>query len=74
MEREIYNLEINYQRMNRDQIYSTPVLPRLMNKYLWMYEYYEVQNYNFENMIQIRDRLLALNRELFNDFFRKKSS
>ncbi len=74
IEREIYNLEIYYKRMNRDQIYSTPVLPRLMNKYLWMYEYYEIQNYNFENMIQIRDRLLVLNRELFNEFFRKKST
>lgn len=72
LEREIYNLELSFQKLNRDQIDSTNVLPRLLTRYLWMYEFYEVQQYNFSNLVEIRDRLLALDRELFEEYFKNR--
>jgi len=68
---QIYNLEINFQKMNRDQIEESNVLPRLMNKYLWLLDYYEFQCYDFDNLSQIRDRLIQIDRELFEEYFKK---
>ncbi|HRZ27609.1 MAG TPA: hypothetical protein P5346_02650 [Spirochaetota bacterium] len=70
IEKEIYNLEINYQRLSAEQLDDTNIMPRLLNKYLWMLDYYEFQNYNFDHLSQIRDRLIALDRALFEDYFR----
>jgi predicted solute-binding protein len=70
IEKEIYTLEINYQKLSSDQAEQTNIIPRLMNKYLWMLDYYEFQNYNFDNLSQIRDRLIALDRGLFEEYFR----
>ncbi|HOO70234.1 MAG TPA: hypothetical protein PK926_00620 [Spirochaetota bacterium] len=70
IEREIYNLEINYQKLNAEQVEDTNIMPRLINKYLWMLDYYEFQNYNYDHLSQIRDRLITLDRKLFEDYFR----
>ena len=69
--REIVNLESNYQHMNQDEIFSSGVLPKLLTKYLWLLDYYEFQNYSFDNLQQIRDRLLAIDRDLFKEFFKR---
>jgi len=69
---QIYNLEINFQKMNREQIESSNVLPRLLTRYLWILEYFEFQKYSFENIGQIRDRLLQIDKPLFEEYFRKE--
>lgn len=69
LRREIYNLEVNYQAMTSDERRVSGVLPRLITKYLWLLDYYEFQNYNFENLQQIRDRLLAIDKDLFREYF-----
>jgi hypothetical protein len=43
----------------------------MLNKYLWLLDYYEHQNRNPENTEQIRSRLIALDSELFSEYFRK---
>ncbi len=72
IEKDIYNLELSYQKMNKEEITNSKLLPRLMVKYLWMLDYYEFQNYNFDNITEIRDRLLNLDKELFQDFFKNR--
>ncbi|MCL1911170.1 MAG: hypothetical protein FWG13_03085 [Leptospirales bacterium] len=69
---QIYNLEISFQKMNREQIESSNVLPRLLTRYLWLLDYYEFQKYNFENIGQIRDRLIQIDKSLFEEYFRKE--
>lgn len=72
IKKDVYNLELTYQKMTADQLQSSSILPRLLNKYLWLLDYYEFQNYNFENIAQIRERLITLDRELFQQFFSNK--
>lgn len=69
---QIYSLEISYQRMNKDQIESSNILPRLLTRYLWLLDQIEFYSYNLENINQIRDRLLQIDRPLFENFFQKK--
>ena len=72
IEREVYTLELAYQKMSHDQLESSNVLPRLMTKYLLLRDYYEFQNYSLDTLVQIRDRLLEINRGLFQDFLNSK--
>jgi len=74
LKREVFNLENSLTRMNSDDIEATNILPRIMNKYLWLLDYYEHQNVNFENSDQIKNRLLSLDKDLFQEFFKKSSS
>ncbi len=71
---EIYNLETAFQKMSKDQIDNSNVKPTLINKYIWMLDYYEFQNYNFENIVQIRDRLINIDKDMFKEYFSKKKS
>lgn len=68
LKNELLNLEKNYVSLNKEEIESTNILPRMLNKYLWLFDYYIHQNINFENSGQIRERLLTLDRELFEEF------
>lgn len=72
IEKDIYNLEVTFQKMNRSQVESSNIVPRLINKYLWLLDYYTLQNYNFDTITQIRERLLNIDRELFQEYFSKK--
>lgn len=72
IEKDIYNLEITFQKMNRTQVEESNIVPRLINKYLWLMDYYTLQNYNFDNITQIRERLIAIDRELFQEYFSRK--
>ncbi len=74
LKREVFNLENSLGRMNSDDIEATNILPRIINKYLWLLDYYEHQNMNIENTDQIKNRLLSFDKELFQEFFRKSSS
>ncbi len=69
LQREIYKLEKNLAQMDKEEREESNILPRMLNKYLWIYEYYENQNVNPGNAEEIRSRLLSLDRELFLDFF-----
>ena len=72
IEKDIYNLEVTFQKMNKGQVESSNIVPRLINKYLWLLDYYTLQNYNFDTITQIRERLLNIDRELFQEYFSKK--
>ncbi len=72
LEREVYSLETAYQKMSRDQLETSTLLPRLITKYLLLRDYYEFQNYSFDTLVQIRDRLLQIDRPLFQEYFNKK--
>ncbi len=72
IEKDIYNLEVTFQKMNTTQVESSNIVPRLLNKYIWLLDYYTLQNYNFDNITQIRERLLNIDRELFQDYFTGK--
>ncbi len=72
LKREIYTLEQNFQTMSKDRIRTSNIVPRLINKYLWMLDYFEFQNYDFESITDIRSRLLAIDREKFEPYFKNK--
>jgi hypothetical protein len=59
--------------MNRSQVENSNIVPRLINKYLWLLDYYTLQNYNFDTITQIRDRLIKIDRKLFQEYFEKKN-
>ncbi len=69
--REIYSLEKSYQTLSRERIENSNIAPRLINKYLWMLDYFEFQQYNFESLSEIRSRLMQIDRQLFEEFFKK---
>ncbi|HPA71723.1 MAG TPA: hypothetical protein PKY31_05620, partial [Spirochaetota bacterium] len=72
IKREIYTLETALHQSGRERAEETNIIPRLINKYLWMLDFFEYQNYDFNNITEIRSRLLKLDKELFKDFFGKK--
>ncbi|MCL2155305.1 MAG: hypothetical protein FWH53_06545 [Leptospirales bacterium] len=74
LEREVFNLEKNLSILSIDDIDATNIIPRLLNKYLWLFDYYEHQNVNAENSGEIKNRLLSLDKDLFEEFFKKTSS
>jgi len=69
IKREIYTLEKNFQAMSPEKIAGTNIVPRLINKYLWMLDYFEFQNYDFQSITEIRSRLLQIDRKLFEEHF-----
>jgi len=69
--REIYSLEKSFQTLGRERVENSNIVPRLLNKYLWMLDYFEFQQYNFERLSEIRTRLIQIDRGLFEDFFKK---
>jgi hypothetical protein len=71
LKREVFNLENSLKRLSIDDIDATNVIPRLLNKYLWLLDYYEHQNVNTANSDDIRNRLLSLDKDLFEKFFKK---
>jgi len=72
IKREIYALETAFQQAGKERLHDTNIVPRLINKYLWMLDYFEYQNYDFNSITDIRSRLLKLDRDLFKDYFAKK--
>jgi len=72
IQKDIYNLEVTYQKMNKVQVEGSNILLRLINKYLWLLDYYTLQSYNFDNVTQIRDRLVNIDRSLFQEYFSRK--
>ncbi len=71
IKREIYSLEKNFQSMGPEKARGTNIVPRLVNKYLWMLDYYEFQHYDFDNIREIRSRLLQIDKGLFEEYFKR---
>ncbi len=72
IKREIYTLEKNYQKMTPEKAQTTNIIPRLINKYLWMLDYFEHQNYDFTSITEIRNHLIKMDKDLFEDHFMKE--
>jgi tetratricopeptide (TPR) repeat protein len=68
--KDIYNLERTYQTMSIDRVRGTNTMPRLINKYLWLFDFYKEQSYNFENLTDIRSRLIEIDKKLFIPYFK----
>ena len=71
LKREVFNLENSLVRLSIDDIDATNIIPRLLNKYIWLFDYYQQQNVNSANSDEIKDRLLALDKDLFEEFFKR---
>jgi tetratricopeptide (TPR) repeat protein len=71
LRREVFNLEKSLSILSSDDIDATNIIPRLLNKYLWLFDYYENQNVNTENSSEIKNRLISLDKDLFYEFFQK---
>jgi tetratricopeptide (TPR) repeat protein len=71
IKREIYTMEKSYQSMKKEQLAESNVVPRLINRYLWMLDYFEFQQYDAENLNEIRARLLQIDHDLFEEHFKK---
>ena len=58
--------------MNKGQVEASNIMPRLINKYLWLLDYYTLQSYNFDTISQIRERLINIHQDLFQEYFSRK--
>ncbi|MBN1501604.1 MAG: hypothetical protein JW982_15710 [Spirochaetes bacterium] len=72
LKKDILNLEKSYQMSSKDKIKETNIVPRLINKYLWMFDYFSFQNYDFEAITDIRTRLIEIDRGLFEPYFKNR--
>lgn len=73
LKKDIVKLEASIQTVDKDRLDDSHIAPRLMNRYLWMMDYFEHQHYDQKSLIEIRSRLLAVDKELFEPFFKKKT-
>ncbi len=73
IKKDIVKLEASFQTMNKEKIAQSNVVPRLINRYLWMMDYFEFQQFDQQSLFDIRDRLLAIDRALFESYFQKKN-
>lgn len=71
---EIFSLEKSYQTADREKLERTNIIPRLINKYLWMLDYFRFQNYDLENIKEIKRRLIQLDQAVFEEYFKKSES
>jgi tetratricopeptide (TPR) repeat protein len=71
IKRDVLSLERSFQSLSHDQRDVSNVTPRLLNKYLWLYDYFAFQSQSTEHSSQIRDRLCAIDAGLFTDFFKR---
>ena len=70
IKKDIYSLEISFQKMDTEQKLSSNTYPRLINKYLWMLDYYKYQNNIKENIDEIKERLLKIENNMFVEYFK----
>jgi tetratricopeptide (TPR) repeat protein len=70
IKKEVYTLEKNYQSLSPEQRDISPVTPRLIVRYLMLFDYFTFQNYNYENASQIRERLIEIDKGIFMDYFK----
>ena len=71
LKRDVLTLERSFQSLSPEQRDVSNVTPRLLNKYLWLYDYFAFQTRSSEHCSQIRDRICAIDARLFTDFFKR---
>ncbi len=72
IKKDIVKLDRIYQKMDYDLKANSNVIPRLLNMYLWLLDYYELQNYNKENLIEIKKRLMEIDGPRLEEYLKKK--
>ena len=72
IKKDIVKLEASFQTLDKEKIAQSNVVPRLINRYLWMLDYFEFQQYDQKSLFDIRDRLIAIDKGLFESYFQKK--
>jgi tetratricopeptide (TPR) repeat protein len=70
IKREIFTLEKNLNQITREKAEETNIIPRLINKYIWMLDYFRFQKYDYENIVEIKNRLIQLDKEIFEEYFK----
>ena len=71
LKRDTLNLEKSFQTLSINQRDRSAITPRLLNRYLWMHDYFTIQNYQPDQGMKIRDRILEIDRNLFTEFFKR---
>jgi tetratricopeptide (TPR) repeat protein len=71
IKREIYTLEKNLHALSREKAAESNIIPRLINKYIWMLDYFRFQNYDYESIMEIKNRLIQLDGEIFEGYFKE---
>ncbi|MFH0977165.1 MAG: hypothetical protein V1874_15405 [Spirochaetota bacterium] len=71
IKREIYTLEKNLHVLSREKVKESNIIPRIMNKYIWMLDYFRFQNYDYESITEIKNRLVQLDSEIFENYFKE---
>ncbi len=68
---QCYSLEVNYQRLNREQLAEGKTKPRLITRYLWLMDFFEFQEYSLKDLKEIKERLLQIDEPLLQDYLNK---
>jgi tetratricopeptide (TPR) repeat protein len=71
IKREIYTLEKNLRALSKEKSAESNIIPRLINKYIWMLDYFRFQNYDYENIMEIKNRLIQLDSVTFEGYFKE---
>ncbi|MBN2402588.1 MAG: hypothetical protein JXN64_09310 [Spirochaetes bacterium] len=71
IKREIYSLEKNLRSLSKEKTAESSIIPRLINKYIWMLDYFRFQNYDYESIMEIKNRLIQLDSEIFENYFKE---
>lgn len=71
IKREIYTLEKNLHVLPKEKVLESNIIPRLMNKYIWMLDYFRFQNYDYESINEIKNRLLQMDKSIFEGYFKE---
>ncbi len=71
IKREIYTLEKNLHALSKEKSAESNIIPRLINKYIWMLDYFRFQNYDYESIMEIKNRLIQLDGETFEGYFKE---
>lgn len=74
IKKDIVKLDRIYQKMDNDLKSNSNVIPRLINMYLWLLEYYELQNFNKDNIIEIKKRLMDIDGPRLDEYLKKKGN
>ncbi len=70
IKREIYTLEKNLHLLPGEKAGESNIIPRLINKYIWMLDYFRFQKYDYENIAEIKNRLVQLDKDIFEEYFK----
>jgi tetratricopeptide (TPR) repeat protein len=71
IKREIYTLEKNLHALSKEKTAESNIIPRLINKYIWMLDYFRFQNYDYESITEIKNRLIQLDGETLEGYFKE---